>query len=235
MSIRYISNPNEVTGRATTYIKYDTKEIAITPINTDSFYSISGAIITTLPAEIGNRAPGEPTYYDTNRDGVADLWLPIPDLGEVFVFPGIAGSYPDAPLSFDMQNYWKFGSVAISADCAAIECMRGVNKVAFGRILPQLREEVTTTSETIVLGDDMVIVVPFSKHIIVVEGHGWTYDGDGNADTGTAAGNSNALSDINFHIDRDQSQNGGSVLITRTVLQLICAPMCLVICLQDMK
>ena len=205
----YISNPNEVTGRATTYIKYDTKEIAITPINTDSFYSISGAIITTLPAEIGNRAPGEPTYYDTNRDGVADLWLPIPDLGEVFVFPGIAGSYPDAPLSFDMQNYWKFGSTAISADCAAIECMRGVNKVAFGRILPQLREEVTTTSETIVLGDDMVIVVPFSKHIIVVEGHGWTYDGNGNADTGTAAGNSNALlPDINFHIDRDQSQNG---------------------------
>ena len=46
------------------------------------------------------------------------------------------------------------------------------------------------TSETIVLGDDMVIVVPFSKHIIVVEGHGWTYDGNGNADTGTAAGNS---------------------------------------------
>ena len=55
----------------------------------------------------------------------------------------------------------------------------------------------------------MVIVVPFSKHIIVVEGHGWTYDGNGNADTGTAAGNSNALlPDINFHIDRDQSQNG---------------------------
>ena len=129
--------------------------------------------------------------------------------GRSICAPGIAGSYPDAPLSFDMQNYWKFGSTAISADCAAIECMRGVNKVAFGRILPQLREEVTTTSETIVLGDDMVIVVPFSKHIIVVEGHGWTYDGDGNADTGTAAGNSNALlSDINFHIDRDQSQNG---------------------------
>ena len=55
----------------------------------------------------------------------------------------IAGSYPDAPLSFDMQNYWKFGSTAISADCAAIECMRGVNKMRsveyyrnYGRKLP---------------------------------------------------------------------------------------------------
>ena len=48
----------------------------------------------------------------------------------------------------------------------------------------------------------MVIVVPFTKRYILVEGHGWTYDGTSAGGAPTATGNPNTLlPDINFHID----------------------------------
>ncbi len=200
----YISTTNTI-SKATSFIKFDTKEVAITPISDQGVYSIATALITTLPDIIGDNDTGEPTYYDTNRDGIADLWLPIPLLGEVYIFPGEDPNIDGTPpLSFDMVNYWKINSNSISDECASIDCLKGVNKVAFGRIMSQLTNEPTTTSKSIIVGDDMVIVVPFNKKYIIVDGYSWTYD----VNDFTGDGKVSSLPDYNFHIDRAQAVAG---------------------------
>ena len=200
-----VSNPINGNDKAAAYIKYDTKEVAVTQVNEQGFYSISGAIVTTLPAELDKKTVGVPTYYDTNRDGISDLWLPVPDLGKVFVFPGQKGDFPNAPLSFDMQNYWYFTSNSISLECEAVDCLRGINKVGFGRIIPTVGLQDSHTSTSVVNGQDMLLINPFQKQIIAFDGYAWTYDG-------TAAGHSavGSLPDNRFHIDRDPSVAGAN-------------------------
>lgn len=193
-----VSNPSDPIDRAAAYIKYDTKEVVITQLDQNGFYAISGAILTTFPAEIGNKPLGIPTYYDTNRDGVADLWLPVPDLGKVFIFPGEKGTFPNPPIRFNMKNYWYINSASIDAECEAINCLRGVNKAAFGRIVPMVGPLETNTSSSIVRGEDLILLNPFAKSIYLVEGYAWTFDG-----TATGSTAVNTLPDNRFHIDRD--------------------------------
>ncbi len=174
-AISMLTNPTENSfGAAWASIK--TSDTKITPMRTNGTMQISGFSDLPLPTEIGSNDIGTPTFYDINKDYIADLFLPVPLLGTVYVFPGVSAA-PASPatMTFDTTNYWKLNSTSLGC---SVDCLNGVQHVNFGRYFTG--DDYSTgpvTANTVVLGsDDMTITVPSQNLFYVIEAYHDTKD-----------------------------------------------------------
>jgi hypothetical protein len=166
-------NQDTTISRALVHTSLREGQASITPIREGNYYSISGLMSTTLPEPYTNEEMGSPFYYDTNQDGIDDLWIPFPERGEVVIFPGMTSTQSnDAPLSFDIENYWWFDSQSISDDCGTNNCLVGVSALMAGRFNSIVEETATTP---VLSGDDLIILNPERQEIIVIDSYRWTY------------------------------------------------------------
>ena len=210
-------NPGLENNKAAVLIQPGTREVTITPLNEDGTYNISNLTLTSLPEEIGNASLGTPLYYDTNQDYIADLWLPIPTLSSVYVFPGRTAAPPSPPLTFDTENYWIIENSSFGADCVNNDCLSGVTQVAMGRVLPFYAAEPNNQgfvgvdptqadeniNESIAIGEDLILVGGADAKIKIVDSYGWT-----RAAATVTGTDISSYNDRRFHINHTNSPSG---------------------------
>jgi len=219
--VGFIKNPNPgfEQNTAAILVQPATREITVTPLNDDGIYAITSMIKTRLPAEIGNEELGEPFYYDTNQDFVDDMFLPVPNLSSVYVFPGRTAAPPSPPLTFDTQNYWLINSSSFGTDCSNGDCLGGVLQVTVGRAMGFIVGPPNATNQTnpgqadldtnrsILRGEDLILVstTDLDSSIKIVDAYGWTEQND--ADGASIAG----YRDMKFHINYNTASPAGTM------------------------
>jgi len=219
----FVQNPNPdlSTNKAAIWAQPGTQEISVTPINDTGVYEISGLVTTKLPSEIGSNELGDPFYYDTNQDYIDDLWLPVPELGAVYVFPGTTAAPPAPPLTFDTENYWYITSESFGFNCQIGDCLKGVRQVTMGRFMGQYVHQTSASpeqgplhiNEPIARGDDLILISDsdLDNGLKIVDGYGWT----GNVVSGniTPTLDDDILisdyKDYHFHINHENTTPSG--------------------------
>ena len=202
--VGFISVDNDAgnNNKAALFLQPGSREVSIVPIDANNTYSLNGSLITTLP-NFGGGEIGEPTFYDTDQDGIADLWIPATDQGRVYVFKGEIGTPPGEPrLKYDTSKYWYMDSNSFGTSCGLENCLIGVRQVSFGRSLP------TTNSTTppfginmpMLRGDDLILVNKTAATITIVDSYKWTPDGTRDGTLGTSL-----PTDMNFHINQSNA------------------------------
>jgi hypothetical protein len=215
-ALNFIQNPNPgfEENKAAIWAQPGSKEISITPLDENGVYEISGLVTTQLPSEIGSEDLGEPFYYDTNQDHIADLWLPVPNLGAVYVFPGTTAAPPNPPLTFDTTNYWVISSPSFGFNCDLGDCLNGVRQVRMGRIFGFYAHQTSSSpqgaqlkvNEAISRGDDLILVsdTDLDNSIKIIDSYGWSagFDGQGSVTSNPADDTlPQDYKDYHFHIN----------------------------------